>query len=360
MIQHGRAIARLLALSAVAAAGALALPAAGHAAVTFGSKLDREPDTSDQQRLCDPAPSPCSRIGFRYPGQDPQEQSSPITGVVVKFRLRSETTNPVTFRVARLTEQGASALAVAGAAGPTVPLKGDESIEEFAARVPISAGDHIGLDGAVISAQYANDGGKRHYVFGPTLVQGQGARGSNDSSGKQLLLQAVVEPDSDRDGFGDETQDLCPTDPSTSGACRVADTTRPSLTALALAPGSFRAAASGSPLAAAAPIGARIFFNLSETATVTFSVEKGVTGRRVGGRCVRRTRANRTRPKCVRYVLLAGSFRTTGGAGLNGVRFTGRLRGRKLAVGQYKLVAVARDSAGNRSVTRKRNFRIVR
>jgi hypothetical protein len=32
-------------------------------------------------------------------------------------------------------------------------------------------------------------------------------------------ISATVEPDADHDGFGDETQDKCPTDPSTQGTC---------------------------------------------------------------------------------------------------------------------------------------------
>jgi hypothetical protein len=47
-------------------------------------------------------------------------------------------------------------------------------------------------------------------------------------------LNADIEPDADADGFGDETQDLCPTDASTQGACPVApvapDTTPPETT----------------------------------------------------------------------------------------------------------------------------------
>jgi hypothetical protein len=36
-----------------------------------------------------------------------------------------------------------------------------------------------------------------------------------------LDLSATLEPDADHDGFGDETQDQCPTNASTQGACPV-------------------------------------------------------------------------------------------------------------------------------------------
>lgn len=38
-------------------------------------------------------------------------------------------------------------------------------------------------------------------------------------SGGRVNVSAIVEPDADADGFGDETQDLCPTDASTAGTC---------------------------------------------------------------------------------------------------------------------------------------------
>ena len=58
---------------------------------------------------------------------------------------------------------------------------------------------------------------------------------------------------------------------------------------------------------------------------------------------------------------VAGSFVRSGKNGLNRFRFTGRLRGRKLARGRYRLVAATRDAAGNRSKpAAPRAFKIVR
>jgi hypothetical protein len=361
--RRARRGARRLALAAsVAALGAMALPAAGQAATSFGSPLSKEPNTGPNvpSGRCPQFPSPCTRVGFRFPSANPQEQSAPVSGVVTKFRIRSLSADQVTFRIARLIPQGNDRLATSVGAGPSVTLKGDSSIEEFGARIPIQAGDYVALDSTAIGALRGESGGTRQYRYSPPLVDGQGPRGSTDTEDEELLLQAVIEPDSDRDGFGDETQDRCPTDPSTSGDCPNPDRTSPSLVGLALAPGTFRAAASGPAVTAAAPIGTRIFYNLSETATVTFGVEKGTVGRRVGRRCVKTTRRNRANRKCLRFVRLAGSFQHVGGAGRNGLRFSGRLAGRKLGPGSYKLVARATDRAGNRSVTRKRNFRIVK
>jgi Ca2+-binding RTX toxin-like protein len=42
---------------------------------------------------------------------------------------------------------------------------------------------------------------------------------TNVESGWRILIAAKVEPDSDRDGFGDETQDQCPTDATIQKPC---------------------------------------------------------------------------------------------------------------------------------------------
>ena len=106
--------------------------------------------------------------------------------------------------------------------------------------------------------------------------------------------------------------------------------------------------------------GTTVLYSLSETATVTFRVQRRTTGRRVGGRCVKRTKANRSRPHCARFVRLRGRLTDQATAGANELRFRGRLRGRRLPPGAYRLVATAIDEAGNRSAPARTAFRILR
>jgi len=126
-------------------------------------------------------------------------------------------------------------------------------------------------------------------------------------------------------------------------------------------PRTLRAAArGGSVTRTATAIGARVRYTLSEPATTIFTVERKTVGRRSGRRCVKATRRNRKARRCTLYVLQRGSFTHQGAAGANSFKFSGRLRNRKLAVGSYRLVAVAADAAGNRSAAKRRAFRIVR
>lgn len=88
---------------------------------------------------------------------------------------------------------------------------------------------------------------------------------------------------------------------------------------------------------------ATLRYTLSEAATVTLKVERRV----------------KTRGK-VRWIKVRGTLRRQGRAGNNTMRFDGRLQGRRLKPGHYRLVAVARDAAGNQGPPRRATFRIVR
>jgi hypothetical protein len=100
--------------------------------------------------------------------------------------------------------------------------------------------------------------------------------------------------------------------------------------------------------------GTTVRYELSEAALVTFRIERRTSGRRVNGRCVKRRRSNRTRPRCVRYVR-ARQVTDQATTGANRLR----LRTRRLKPGRYRLVATAVDPAGNRSARLRIPFRIL-
>jgi hypothetical protein len=62
----------------------------------------------------------------------------------------------------------------------------------------------------------------------------------------------------------------------------------------------------------------------------------------------------------VRKQLLRGGFAHSGAADQNAFRFTGRLRGRRLAPGRYTLVARLPRPATGRAAVATRAFRVVR
>jgi hypothetical protein len=131
------------------------------------------------------------------------------------------------------------------------------------------------------------------------------------------------------------------------------------MTALAFSPSAFVPLLGGPSITSAAR-GTRVLYELSERANVVFRVERSTPGRRVGRRCVRPTRRNSNRRRCVRWVRLRGGFTHVGAAGANSFRFSGRVRGRALRPGRHRLAASPVDLAGNRGKLARRGFRVLR
>lgn len=107
------------------------------------------------------------------------------------------------------------------------------------------------------------------------------------------------------------------------------------------------------------PVGTTFAFSLNEPASVNLTFTQSVPGRRVAGRCVAPANRNRGRRRCKR-TLLVGSFALAGRAGLDKVRFQGRLSGTKtLKPGNYLVSLTARDAYGLRVVSRSLGFTII-
>jgi hypothetical protein len=128
---------------------------------------------------------------------------------------------------------------------------------------------------------------------------------------------------------------------------------------LAVKPGAFRAGNVAGAVAsrrkkAAAPVGARVSYSLSAPGSVDLSVERLTGGRRAGKKCVKQTAANKAHKKCSFYKPIKGSFSVTGAGGPNSFKFSGRIGGKPLKPGSYRLTGAAGDAA------RKAVFKIVK
>jgi hypothetical protein len=100
-----------------------------------------------------------------------------------------------------------------------------------------------------------------------------------------------------------------------------------------------------------------ISYELSQPARVTFSVDRGLLGRRSRGKCRKPTRRTRHRRACRRYKRMRGSLAQSGVQGSNSLGFGGRLRGKRLKAGHYRLHAVASGYSGS-SRRATRYFRV--
>ncbi len=134
---------------------------------------------------------------------------------------------------------------------------------------------------------------------------------------------------------------------SGTGTVKPATPAPPALGALTIAPGAFAAATKGATVSRKSKrsFGAKVTFTDSEAATTTFTVFVKSSGRTQGHSCKKPSRHNKHGKRCALYIA-AGTFTHTDVAGANSFHFSGRLKGRKLAKGSYRLQAVAENANG--------------
>ena len=75
---------------------------------------------------------------------------------------------------------------------------------------------------------------------------------------------------------------------------------------------------------------------------------------------MRSTKRNKTKPTCRRYLNAGTLTATVAAAGQGALMFPGRLNGRPLKAGPYRVTAYVSDLAGNRSRLLSTKFAILR
>jgi hypothetical protein len=134
----------------------------------------------------------------------------------------------------------------------------------------------------------------------------------------------------------------------------------PAITGLALSPATFSAARRGPAVTRTGRTGTSLRFRLSGPAKVQFRV----TSPRLPGTLAFAARSAGTRTAGVEWGRTPlvrreiGRFAVFGRGGLNRLRFSGRLRGRSLPAGQYRLTGRTIDRAGRASASATTGFRI--
>jgi hypothetical protein len=142
--------------------------------------------------------------------------TAPAAGVITTYRMRVASNaagTQVNLRVIRAGD--GNTWSGQGASSGQIPA-GVTSVQTFSTRVPIAAGDHIGLDfaaptgQAVLYALFSVAGPANSWLSNALPSGGLAVAPTQTSSGHMLLLNADIEPDADADGYGDESQDNCP------------------------------------------------------------------------------------------------------------------------------------------------------
>jgi hypothetical protein len=282
--------------------------------------------------------------------------AAPSDGVVVRWRVLNAESGPYTLRVVSFLPGSSGGVyrtyrvlhssateSVTAPAGPLFP-----KISSFQTRLPIPAGAYLGL-GKPPGRNFGFQASGGSATYSQVDNVGDGLAASGETHNGTFLYDADIEPDVDGDGYGDVTQDSCPTSAAIhEGPCPVVTvpggeaTSTPTGTgqqapatstpadparlvkigSLAVKPKSFHAQPLGR-VKAGGSWGTEVRFSLSSAATVTFAIEA-----RHGRRFHVVTRLS-----------------TEAAAGRNSIRLSGRYRhaGKvtDLAPGTYRLTARA-------------------
>jgi hypothetical protein len=258
--------------------------------------------------------------------------AAPFDGVVVRWRVLTQNTSDYGIRVVGPTTGssfkvlGSSATEhVAFAPSPTIG-----GITTFQTRLPIPAGGYVGLATASMSQPEsvfpspASTLAKLHDGSDGTIYNEPGT-----ISAQELAYDADIEPDADHDGFGDITQDSCPSAATVhDGQCPVIapppDATAPKITGLEVVPKKFRVKTKGTS--------AKLKLTLSPEATVAFGIEaKKVCGGKGKGK----------KARCKPGFHSVQTITRKLPAGQGAVPYSARLRGQvPLRPGSYRVTAV--------------------
>ncbi len=294
--------------------------------------------------------------------------AAPSDGVVVRWRVLNAESGPYTLRVVSFLPGSSGGVyrtyrvlhssATESVTAPAGPLF--SKISTFQTRLPIPVGAYLGL-GKPSGRNFGFQASGGSATYSEVDNVGDGLAASGETHNGTFLYDADIEPDVDGDGYGDITQDSCPTSAAVhEGPCPAvtapggeatspptgngqapagtgqqapttpapADPAPPvKIGSLAVKPKSFHAQPLGR-VGARGDWGTEVRFSLSAAATVTFAIEA-----RHGRRFHVVTRLS-----------------TAAAAGRDSIRLSGRYRhaGKvtDLAPGTYRLTAIAKSGAG--------------
>ncbi len=224
-------------------------------------------------------------------------------------------------------------------------------VHAFAVQIPVQPGDRIGLSSEDVQLAYETfDLSDQIGFFSEELVPGV-TRATDGEPFEEFKLDVAA------------TLATAPPAPGPGTGTPAAPV--PRLSELTVRPRSFVAARRGPSTRPSRRRGSgtRVRYRIDMAAKVRVVVQRRRAGRRAGSgataACVAATKANRKRPTCVRYVPVKGSFSRSARAGRNTRYFTGRLGGRSLAPGSYRMAATA-TAGGVTGNTVRRSFRVKR
>ncbi len=201
-------------IAAAAMLVALAVAPTAGAATEFGDTCAGD----------DTAPGPYSLVTLSSPGAG-LSLTAPVSGVITKVKVQNQI--PFPFTVPTLVKVLRSVGGNNYTAINQVAVQVGSGQTAVDTRMPVQTGDRLGLRGTPFSYEGSPIEGISIYceeipgTLGAILGEvgvGSTANFEGVTEGR-VPLAAVIEPDADNDGYGDETQDKCPQSATSQIAC---------------------------------------------------------------------------------------------------------------------------------------------
>src|SRR4051794_10313261 len=158
----------------------------------------------------------------------------PSDGVITAWGFQADP-DGAALRLTVVRSLGGDQYTVVGESDPVTATP--NQTQSFSTRVPVKAGDYVGTV-ASSGKSVAYTGAQTDTVVLTPGDQPPGSSGTySNVQGIRMDVTATIEPDADGDGFGDETQDICPTDPTLQTKCLADLSTHVSLSRKSANPG---------------------------------------------------------------------------------------------------------------------------
>jgi hypothetical protein len=204
----------------IAAALLVAPSSAAATSTVFGDDLTNSPFFSSS--------SLSSTTVVKHDGS--ADTGSPVTGVLVSVRIRTSggAGSGVVRVLSEISRPDANSYVLRNTS-PELPVTvtpdvtSTGHVTEVLTRRPIAAGQRLGLhfddSGGAIRGTWNDTTAQCAYTGTPHPVDTDVTYTTVGCNNNPILAQGTVESDADGDGFGDDTQDRCPTNAAIQTAC---------------------------------------------------------------------------------------------------------------------------------------------
>jgi hypothetical protein len=201
---------------AVAMTGSVLAPSQAAAGTEFGNTCSADEGVDSQYVLASLA-APASGLPL----------AAPASGVITKVKAQIGLPLPISIpeEVKLLRPAGGNNYTVTAQA--TIQAGFGQTVADT--RMPVLPGELLAMHGLPFTYEGTGYSGYEFFCQGPGSVlgvhEGDITLGSTglllEEPGASVPLAAVIEPDADHDGFGDETQDKCPLSAAVQAECPV-------------------------------------------------------------------------------------------------------------------------------------------